>query len=61
MKCTHWIGERRRYCQIPGARRYIQGYRCPLHTPGALARKFAPETPPATPVVEQPAVEDGPP
>ncbi|MFE6764380.1 hypothetical protein [Streptomyces sp. NPDC057689] len=61
MKCAHWIGARRRYCQIPGARRYVQGYRCPLHTPSALASKPEPGAPQRPRVVEQQAVEDGPP
>lgn len=53
MKCDHWIGAQRRYCRIPGARRYLIGHRCPLHTPAALAGRPEPGTPaPTTPAEE---------
>lgn len=43
--CSHWIGPEGRYClNTVGARYYITGHRCPLHTPAALQGK--PETPP---------------
>lgn len=43
--CSHWVGAESRYCQIDeGVRRYVPGYRCPTHTPNALAGK--PELPP---------------
>ncbi|CAL9296683.1 hypothetical protein SUDANB25_02669 [Streptomyces sp. SudanB25_2051] len=45
-RCRHWDGTRRRYCGAPGARRYLTGYRCPLHTPAALAGRPEPDTPP---------------
>ncbi|PSJ29807.1 hypothetical protein B7P34_04665 [Streptosporangium nondiastaticum] len=45
-RCRHWDGQARRYCGAPRARRYLPGYRCPLHTPSALAgRPEAPESP----------------
>ncbi|WP_371579427.1 hypothetical protein [Streptomyces sp. NBC_01314] len=44
-ECRHWIGSERRHCRaVDGIRPYIQGLRCPLHTPNALAGK--PEAPP---------------
>ena len=44
-ECRHWIGSERRHCRaVDGIRPYIQGLRCPLHTPNALAGK--PEFPP---------------
>ncbi|MFI9203309.1 hypothetical protein [Streptomyces sp. NPDC053048] len=45
-KCAHWNGAQERFCRLPGARPYIQGPRCPLHTPAALAGKPEPGTPP---------------
>lgn len=35
--CTHWIGDEARACgsQV-GTRLFIQGPRCPVHTPSAL-------------------------
>ncbi|MEV0115563.1 hypothetical protein AB0H77_20345 [Streptomyces sp. NPDC050844] len=44
-RCRHWDGSGRRYCGAPGARRYVIGYRCPLHTPTALAGRPEPNTP----------------
>lgn len=61
MKCEHWIGPRGRYCRIPGARAYIQGPRCPLHTPAALAGRAEPGSPGPAPVEEPAAIEGGPP
>ncbi|MEW2573622.1 hypothetical protein [Streptomyces sp. NPDC047070] len=58
MKCRHWIGDRRRYCLIPGARRYIQGFRCPLHTPAALAGRPEPGTAPAADPEQAPRAAD---
>ncbi|MFH8403758.1 hypothetical protein ACH4FX_03145 [Streptomyces sp. NPDC018019] len=46
MKCAHWIGANKRFCRIPGARRYLPGYRCPLHTPAALNGRPEPSAPP---------------
>ncbi|SCL67007.1 Bifunctional DNA primase/polymerase, N-terminal [Micromonospora peucetia] len=50
-RCGHWIGGARRYCHSPnGVRPYLQGPRCPDHTPAALAgRPEAPSTPIHTP------------
>lgn len=45
MRCRHWVGPARRYCCAPGARRYVTGYRCPLHTPSALVGRPEPNTP----------------
>lgn len=45
-RCRHWDGTGRRYCGTPGARRYLTGYRCPLHTPAALAGRPEPGAPP---------------
>ncbi|NJC15634.1 hypothetical protein F4558_005460 [Micromonospora profundi] len=46
-RCGHWIGSDRRYCHTPeNLRPYLQGLRCPAHTPAALAGQ--PE-PPSTP------------
>ena len=43
--CTFWIGPERRYCAATDStRRYVNGYRCPLHTPRAL--QGLPELPP---------------
>lgn len=43
VRCGHWIGVDRRYCHNPnGVRRYIQGPRCPDHTPAALAGRPEP-------------------
>lgn len=34
--CSHWVGAELRYCRATeGVRRYVQGYRCPPHVPGA--------------------------
>lgn len=37
MLCHRWIGAEGRRCGAPGARFYIQGWRCPACTPAALA------------------------
>lgn len=37
MDCGHWLATQGRYCAAPGARQYIQGWRCPEHTPARLA------------------------
>ncbi|MFI0739321.1 hypothetical protein ACH4PU_14710 [Streptomyces sp. NPDC021100] len=42
-RCQHWSGDAGRYCNAPGARRYLTGYRCPLHTPAALAGRAEPD------------------
>lgn len=42
-RCGHWIGTERRYCHHPGGvRPYLQGPRCPAHTPNALAGRPEP-------------------
>lgn len=44
-QCGHWIGSEQRYCRSDDTiRRYLQGYRCPMHTPRAL--QGLPEIPP---------------
>lgn len=47
VSCGHWAGATRHYCHaIDGVRRYLTGYRCPAHTPAALAgRPEAPGSP----------------
>ncbi|MEU5130008.1 hypothetical protein [Streptomyces mobaraensis] len=47
MICGHWIGDARRHCRaVDGVRRYLTGYRCPAHTPAALAGRPEPDCPP---------------
>lgn len=44
-ECRHWLGAERRNCRaVDDIHPYIQGPRCPLHTPNALAGN--PEPPP---------------
>ncbi|QTU64258.1 hypothetical protein [Streptomyces scabiei] len=44
-ECRHWLGAERRHCRaVDDIHPYIQGLRCPAHTPNALAGK--PEPPP---------------
>lgn len=40
--CRHWIGTEDRYCGATPARLYMPGYRCPEHTPAALAGRPEP-------------------
>ncbi|WP_282792962.1 hypothetical protein [Streptomyces sp. CC224B] len=43
--CTHWLGSEHRCCQTQrSVRHYLTGWRCPAHTPAALAGH--PEPPP---------------
>ncbi len=43
VSCGHWDGTTRHYCHaIGGVRRYLTGYRCPAHTPGALVGRPEP-------------------
>ena len=43
-RCAHWIGAEQRHCRATGdVRPYLQGLRCPLHTPNAL--RGLPEVP----------------
>jgi hypothetical protein len=42
--CDHWIGPEHRHCQTPDARHYLTGWRCPDHTPAALAGRAEPGT-----------------
>lgn len=41
-RCAHWSGGAGRYCNASGARRYVIGWRCPRHTPAALAGRDEP-------------------
>ena len=43
-RCDHWIGAEQRYCGAGGARRYVNSFVCPDHTPNALRGR--PESPP---------------
>lgn len=36
-KCAHWLGDLGWYCGAVEARFYLPGFRCPRHTPAALA------------------------
>lgn len=52
--CQHWIGVQSRYCRARrGLRPYIQGVRCPLHTPAALAGWPEPQPGPGWPAGPQ--------
>lgn len=43
--CSHWIGAKSQHCETTeDVRRYLPGFRCPLHTPRAL--QGLPEIPP---------------
>ncbi|MFI6814454.1 hypothetical protein ACIBG7_18730 [Nonomuraea sp. NPDC050328] len=44
--CTHWYGATATRCGAVPARPYIQGPRCPAHTPSALAGRPEPVDPP---------------
>jgi hypothetical protein len=33
--CGHWEAERRTHCDDTVTRRFLQGWRCPVHAPGA--------------------------
>ncbi|MET9876544.1 hypothetical protein ABZZ36_18245 [Actinacidiphila glaucinigra] len=49
-KCGHWIGDERRHCgAVDGVRRYLNGHRCPLHTPAALMGIPEPQPGPGIP------------
>jgi hypothetical protein len=46
-RCVHWIGTDGRYCHSPdNLRPYLQGLRCPVHTPSALAGRPEPTSTP---------------
>lgn len=50
--CWHWIGGVG-YCLQPPVAFFMIGYRCPLHTPAAIAGR--PEPPPGDPPRVRPA------
>ncbi|NUH35307.1 hypothetical protein HUF15_00735 [Streptomyces samsunensis] len=46
----HWDGSRRQYCRTrDDVHRYVIGYRCPLHTPAAMAGRPEPQPGPGMP------------
>jgi hypothetical protein len=48
--CRHWVGAQGRYCRARhGLHPYIQGVRCLLHTPAALAGRPEPQPGPGWP------------
>ncbi|MFJ8027423.1 hypothetical protein [Streptomyces sp. NPDC096311] len=52
--CKHWIGAEQRHCREgKGVRLYIQGHRCPAHTPSALQGKPEPQPGPGWPIYRQ--------
>ena len=49
-ECGHWDGTSRRHCRaVPGVRRYVIGWRCPDHTPAAMAGRPEPQPGPGMP------------
>ncbi|MFF5670304.1 hypothetical protein ACFY8S_09230 [Streptomyces hygroscopicus] len=49
-ECGHWDGTRRQYCRTrDDVHRYLIGYRCPLHTPAAMAGRPEPQPGPGMP------------
>ncbi|MEV4768856.1 hypothetical protein [Micromonospora humida] len=57
-RCGHWIGTAGRYCHhTDHVRPYLQGLRCPAHTPAALAGLPEPDSRPLGAVVIDLAAE----
>ncbi|MGC5659826.1 hypothetical protein ACN261_05360 [Micromonospora sp. WMMD723] len=57
-RCSHWNGTAGRYChQTDHVRPYLQGPRCPVHTPAALAGLPEPDSTPLGAVVIDLAAE----
>lgn len=53
-KCGHWIGTERRRCHADeNIHRYTTGYRCPAHTPAAIAGRPEPPSGPGWPAHRQ--------
>lgn len=49
-ECRHWIGTTRRYCHTTDRLRpYPIGWRCPAHTPAAVAGRPEPQPGPGWP------------
>lgn len=49
-ECGHWLGTERRHCQASdGVRLYGPGFRCPAHTPAAVAGRAEPPPGPGMP------------
>ncbi|MFI7315184.1 hypothetical protein [Streptomyces hygroscopicus] len=49
-ECGHWIGAERRRCLArDSVHRYVIGWRCPLHTPAAMAGRPEPQPGPGMP------------
>lgn len=49
-ECGHWDGPNRRHCRtVDGVRRYVIGWRCPDHTPAAMAGRPEPQPGPGMP------------
>ncbi|GAA4706268.1 hypothetical protein [Streptomyces youssoufiensis] len=49
-RCTHWDGAAGRHCGARASvRPYLTGFRCPAHTPAALAGRPEPQPGPGWP------------
>lgn len=50
-ECGHWDGAKRQYCRaIKDVHRFVIGWRCPHHTPAAMAGRSEPPPGPGWPV-----------